>query len=120
MSDMLYNLIFSGELEAGQSQADVCRVLESLFEFEGDEPLDFFSGESIVLGESMNEATAQAFQQALAAEGATAHLEAVQENENNIQSRRKVKRRSDTERRAQARDSSVMPDRRHADRRKNV
>lgn len=117
MADILYNLIFSGELEAGQSQADVRLVLESLFEFEGDEPLDFFSGEPIVLGESMNESTANAFQQALAAEGATAHLEVALSNDNNIQSRRKVKRRSDTERRAQARDSSVMPDRRHGDRR---
>ena len=65
-----FNLIFEGEIEAGFDQTSVRSALELLFKFDAEGQAQLFSGQAIVLGESMDAATANSFKQALAGAGA--------------------------------------------------
>jgi hypothetical protein len=115
MSATRFNLIFEGEIEPGYDQDEAHRTLESLFEFDAEIQDDLSSGQPIMLGKSMDAATADSFKQALAGAGVSTYLLA----DNNAAStaeapsrRLVVDRRSTTLRRARSRNSAILPDRR--------
>ena len=115
MSATLFNLIFEGEIEPGYDQDEAHRTLESLFEFDAEIQGDLNSGQPIMLGKSMDAATADSFKQALASAGVSTYLLA----DNNAAStaeapsrRLVVDRRSSTLRRARSRSAAILPDRR--------
>ncbi|MDH3631964.1 MAG: hypothetical protein OER98_12665 [Gammaproteobacteria bacterium] len=115
MSTTRFNLIFEGEIEPGYDQEEAHRTLESLFEFDDDIQAELNSGQAVMLGKSMDAATADSFKQALAGAGVSTYLlaenDAIAEAE--TPSRRlKVDRRSVSQRRAQVRNSAILPDRR--------
>ena len=115
MSTTRFNLIFEGEIEPGYDQEEAHRTLESLFEFDEDIQAELNSGQAVMLGKSMDAATADSFKQALAGAGVSTYLlaenDAVAEAE--TPSRRlEVDRRSVSLRRAQVRNSAILPDRR--------
>jgi hypothetical protein len=114
MAETRFNLIFKGEVEPGHNHDMVRCTLESLFEFDNDNQVDFFSGQPVVLGENMNATTANSFKQALTGAGiATLLLEANDTDAGeDDKSRRLVHRRINTARRARVRTTSFLPDRR--------
>jgi len=115
MSTTRFNLIFEGEIEPGYDQEEAHRTLESLFEFDDDIQAELNSGQAVMLGKSMDAATADSFKQALAGAGVSTYLlaenDAVAEAEDPSR-RLKVDRRSVSLRRAQVRNSAILPDRR--------
>ena len=114
MDDTSFNLIFKGEVEPGHNQDGARCILESLFEFDGENQVDFFSGQPIVLGEKMNAMTANSFKQALTDAGIATLLLAANDSDadEDFKSRRLVQRRINTERRARIRTAAILPDRR--------
>lgn len=115
MSATRFNLIFEGEIEPGYDQDEAHRALESLFEFDAEIQNDLSSGQPIMLGKSMDAATADSFKQALSSAGVSTYLLA----DNNAAStagapsrRLVVDRRSTTLRRARSRNAAILPDRR--------
>ena len=121
MSEPCFDLIFKGEVEPGHTQDVIRSTLESLFEFDTENQIDFFSGQPVVLAKSMNAMTANSFKQALADTGISTHLLASKDvvAEQDIKSRRLGHRRNRTERRTRIRSSAILPDRRQCkDRRK--
>ena len=121
MAATCFDLIFKGEVEPGHTQEEVRSTLENLFKFIAEGEIDFFSGQPVVLGKSMNAMTANSFQQALAGNGIKTHLLVANDivAEQAIMSRRRGHRRKVTERRARIRGSAILPDRRKClDRRK--
>lgn len=115
MSTTRFNLIFEGEIEPGYDQEEAHRTLESLFEFDDEIQAELNSGQAVMLGKSMDAATADSFKQALAGAGVSTYLlaenDAVAEAEDPSR-RLKVDRRSVSLRRAQVRNSAILPDRR--------
>ncbi len=114
MTETRYNLIFKGKVESGHSQDRVRSTLEGLFEFDAESPIDFFSGQPVVLGENMDATTANTFKQALADTGIKSHLIAASDTvaDEEVKSRRLVGRRNITARRIRVRSSAIIPDRR--------
>lgn len=114
MTDTRFNLIFDGKVEPGHDTEEVRIVLESLFEFDNEDQDQLFDGNPIILGESMDSATANAFQQAMAGAGATTHLEEANDAATNDArvNRRVSQRRMKSTRRARARPLAILPDRR--------
>ena len=115
MSATRFNLIFEGEIEPGYDQDEAHRTLKSLFEFDAEIQGDLNSGQPIMLGKSMDAATADSFKQALAGAGVSTYL--LVDNDTAVAeeapSRRLVvDRRSTTLRRARSRDAAILPDRR--------
>jgi len=118
MSETNYNLVFEGKVEPGQEQTTVRATLDGLFEFAADEQELLFSGQPVVLGESLDAATANSFMQALAAEGVVTHLVAVSDAAGATQQKRVGQRRSAVARRAAVRSGAIMPDRRQGPKRR--
>jgi len=115
MSATRFNLIFEGEIEPGYDQQEAHRTLESLFEFDAEIQDDLNSGQPIMLGKSMDAATADSFKQALADAGVSTYLLADNDAAvaTEIPSRRLVvDRRATTPRRARSRSAAILPDRR--------
>jgi len=115
MSATRFNLIFEGEIEPGYDQQEAHRTLESLFEFDAEIQDDLNSGQAIMLGKSMDAATADSFKQALADAGVSTYLLADNDAAvaTEIPSRRLVvDRRATTLRRARSRSAAILPDRR--------
>ena len=114
MAETCFDLIFKGKLEPGHNQGDVRSTLESLFEFDTESPVDFFSGQPVVLGKNLNAMTANMFKQALADAGIATHLLAANDTvaDQDVKSQRLVHRRNSTERRTRIRSSAILPDRR--------
>lgn len=115
MSSTRFNLIFEGEIEPGYDQAQAHRTLESLFEFDAEIQTDLNKGQPIILGKSMDAATADSFKQALAGAGVSTYLLADNDAAAAAETpsrRLVVDRRSTTLRRAQARNGAILPDRR--------
>lgn len=113
MSATRFNLIFEGEIEPGYDQEEAHRTLESLFEFDDDIQADLNSGHAVMLGKSMDAATADSFKQALAGAGVSTYLLAENDAAVETPSRRLVvDRRAVGLRRAQVRNSAILPDRR--------
>ena len=114
MAETRFNLIFEGEVEPGYNQDGVRCILESLFEFDAEDQVDFFSGQPVILGENMNATTANSFKQALTDAGIATLLLAANDTDadEGSKSRRLVHRRINTERSARIRTSAILPDRR--------
>lgn len=113
MSATLFNLIFEGEIEPGYDQEEAHRTLASLFEFDAETQDDLNNGQAIMLGKSMDAATADSFKQALASAGVSTYLLADNDAAAEAPSRRLVvDRRSTTLRRARSRSAAILPDRR--------
>lgn len=114
MTESRFNLVFEGRVEPGHNQDDVRRKLAGLFDFNTDKQIDYFGGSAIVLGESMDRSTANAFKQALANDGICTHLLAIDGNPvgAEVKSRRQQQRRKNNERRARPRNGAIVPDRR--------
>jgi hypothetical protein len=114
MAETRFNLIFKGEIEPGHNQDGVRCTLESLFEFDTENQVDFFSGQPVVLGENMNATTAKSFKQALTDAGITTLLLVANDTaaDEDVKSRRLVHRRIITARRARVRTATFLPDRR--------
>ena len=114
MAETRFNLIFKGEVEPGYNQDVVRCTLESLFEFDSENQVDFFSGQPVVLGENMNATTANSFKQALTDAGIATLLLAANDTDadEDVKSRRLVQRRINTARRARVRIAAFLPDRR--------
>ena len=113
MSATRFNLIFEGEIEPGYDQEEAHRTLESLFEFDAGIQNDLNSGQPVMLGKSMDAATADSFKQALASAGVSTYLLADNYTAAETPSRRLVvDRRTSTLRRARTRDGAILPDRR--------
>ena len=114
MSETRFNLIFEGKIEPGHDQDEARRTLGSLFESDAETEDDLFSGQPVILGESMDATTANSFKQALAGAGITTYLLATKKaaETREYQTRRSIDRRSSIPRRARARGSSILPDRR--------
>ena len=114
MAETSFNLIFKGEVEPGHNQDGVRCILESLFEFDAEDQVNFFSGQPVILGENMNATTANSFKQALTDAGIATLLLAANDTDadEGSKSRRLVQRRLNTERRARIRTSAIFPDRR--------
>ena len=115
MSATRFNLIFEGEIEPGYDQEEAHRTLVNLFEFDAEIQADLNSGQPVMLGKSMDAATADSFKQALASAGVSTYLLA--ENDaataTETPSRRLVvDRRSASLRRARVRNGAILPDRR--------
>ena len=115
MSATRFNLIFEGEIEPGYDQDEAHRTLANLFEFDAEIQADLNSGQPVMLGKSMDAATADSFKQALASAGVSTYLLA--ENgaaaATEAPSRRLVvDRRSASLRRARVRNGAILPDRR--------
>ncbi|MDH5353630.1 MAG: hypothetical protein OEY09_04215 [Gammaproteobacteria bacterium] len=116
MSEARFNLIFNGEIESGRDLDDARSTLESLFEFNTEEKLDYFDGKTLNLGTNMDAGTAKSFQQALACSGIITHIletDGIIEEED-TQTQRGEQRRQNTERRARIRSGAILPDRRQA------
>ena len=115
MSATRFNLIFEGEIEPGYDQDEAHRTLESLFEFDAEVQADLTNGQAIMLGKSMDAATADSFKQALAGAGVSTYLLADNDTavaEEAPSRRLVVDRRSTTLRRARSRNAAILPDRR--------
>ena len=115
MSATRFNLIFEGEIEPGYDQEEAHRTLASLFEFDAEIQDDLNSGQPIMLGRSMDAATADSFKQALAGAGVSTYLLADNDTAVDAETasrRLVVDRRSSTLRRARSRSAAILPDRR--------
>lgn len=115
MSATRFNLIFEGEIEPGYDQEEAHRTLENLFEFDAEIQSDLNNGQPIMLGKSMDAATADSFKQALAGAGVATYLLAENEKVQAAETpsrRLVVDRRSTSPRRARARSAAILPDRR--------
>ena len=114
MDETSFNLVFEGGVEPGHNQDGVRCILESLFEFDAENQVDFFSGNPVVLGENLNAMTARSFKQALTDAGITTLLLAANDKgaKKGFKSRRLGQRRINTERRARIRTAAFVPDRR--------
>jgi len=114
MAEAHFNLIFNGKLEAGHNKDEVRLTLESLFKFDDENQTDFFSGQPVILSENMNATTANSFKQALAAAGVATQLVAANDTvaDEDVESRRRASRRTNSVRRARIRDATFLPDRR--------
>lgn len=114
MAAAKFNLIFEGQVEPGHDPDKVLATLESLFELEVGKSGGFFSGQLIVLGESMDAKTAESFGQALAGIGVTTRLEAANQSPGlDLEpDKRSVQRRVCATRRALYRPGAIQPDRR--------
>jgi len=120
MTDTNFNLVFEGKIETGHDQIDAHRTLESLFEFDTETLDDLYKGQPVVLGKSMDAATADSFQQALAGAGVKTYLStdtnsaAVGETQpgSPADRRSKVPRRAGNPRRVRVRSNAILPDRR--------
>lgn len=115
MTATRFNLVFEGNIEPGYDQDEARRTLESLFEFDAEIQADLNNGQPVMLGKSMDAATADSFKQALASTGVSTYLlaenGAVKEAE--TPSRRLVvDRRATAPRRARQRSGAILPDRR--------
>ncbi len=115
MSATRFNLIFEGKIEPGYDQEETHRTLENLFEFDAEIQAELNNGQAVMLGKSMDAATADSFKQALAGAGVSTYLRA----DTNVASaaetpsrRLVVDRRSITPRRVRARGATILPDRR--------
>jgi len=116
MTETRFNLVFEGAVEPDHDRDTVRRTLEGLFQFDPAGQAELFSGQPIVLGESMDAATADSFRQALAGAGATTRLvEAGNEAAASTPpERRSAQRRRFAPRRARARSGAIVPDRRQS------
>lgn len=114
MSATRFNLIFEGKIESGYDRDEAHSTLESLFEFDNETQADLYNGQPVMLGKSMDAATADSFKQALAGAGVTTYLLADQDATaaEQTQTRRSGERRAATSRRARVRNAAIMPDRR--------
>lgn len=114
MTDACFNLIFKGKVESGHDHDEARCTLESLFEFDTENQVDLFNGQTIILGKNMNAMTANSFKQALAEAGITTHLIAANDAivEEDIQSQRLAQRRNNIDRRGRVRSAAILPDRR--------
>jgi len=114
MTETRFDLIFEGKVEPGHDPDDVRRTLEGLFQFDGEAQAELFSGQPVVLSESMDAATASSFQQALAGAGVTTCLVEASDEAAAVATpeRRSAHRRSYAPRRAQTRTAAILPDRR--------
>ena len=113
MSATRFNLIFEGEIEPGYDQEEAHRTLESLFEFDDDIQADLDNGQAVMLGKSMDAATADSFKKALAGAGVSTYLLAENDAAAETPSRRLVvDRRAVSLRRARVRNGAILPDRR--------
>ena len=112
MDEAHFNLIFKGEVEPGIDLGEARNTLEDLFEFDPENPIVFFDGQNILLGENMNARTANSFLQALAAVGVIAHLFAVEENitVKNTHAPRLEQRRKTPNHRVKVRSGAIIPD----------
>lgn len=114
MHQTRFNLIFDGKVEPGYDRDTVWQTLQLLFKFDTEDPARLFSGEPIVLGESMDAETADTFQRALAGAGATTHLVAANGavTTEAKKEQRSGQRRVSSMRRARLRTGAIVPDRR--------
>ncbi|MDH3858415.1 MAG: hypothetical protein OEV07_10500 [Gammaproteobacteria bacterium] len=120
MSATRFNLIFEGKIESGYDQDEAHRTLEALFEFDTETQADLYNGQAVMLGKSMDAATADSFKRALAGTGVTTYLSpdskapAAEETQpgNSVDRRSTVPRRANTARRARLRSNAILPDRR--------
>ena len=114
MREERFNLIFNGKVEPDIDLDDARATLEGLFDFDPGNQIDFFDGESIVLGKNMIAATANAFKQALADAGIITHLLAADDTiaVKEIHTPRLEQRRENPDRRAKFRSGTIVPDRR--------
>lgn len=127
MSATRFNLIFEGRIEPGYDQDEAHRTLEGLFEFDTETQADLYNGQPVMLGKSMDAATADSFKQALAGAGVKTYISpdlktpSTEETQagNPVDRRSTVPRRSSIARRARVRSNAILPDRRKgADRRR--
>ena len=110
-----FNLIYDGNIEPGYDQEEARRTLESLFEFDAEIQADLNNGQPVMLGKSMDAATADSFKQALAGAGVSTYLLAENEAVTAAETpsrRLEVDRRGTTPRRARQRSGAIVPDRR--------
>ncbi len=114
MSETRFNLIFEGKIEPGHDQDEARRTLGNLFDSDTERQVDLFSGQPVILGESMDATTANSFKQALAGAGVTTYLIATKNaaEDKEYQTRSSMDRRFSIPRRARARGSAILPDRR--------
>lgn len=115
MNSTRFNLIFEGEIEPGYDQEEARRTLERLFEFDAKIKADLNNGQAVMLGKSMDAATADSFKQALAGAGVSTYLLADNDAPKTAETpsrRLVVDRRSSALRRARSRDGAILPDRR--------
>ena len=115
MNATRFNLIFEGEIEPGYDQDEAHRTLENLFQFDAEIQDDLNSGQPIMLGKSMDAATADSFKQALAGAGVSTYLLADNDTAAAAETpsrRLVVDRRATTLRRARSRGAAILPDRR--------
>ena len=118
MSATRFNLIYEGKIEPGFDHDEARRTLESLFEFDAEIRANLNNGQPVMLGKSMDAATADSFKQALAGAGVSTYLLADNDkvaNAGNPSRRQKVDRRATTPRRARYRSGAIQPDRRNGE-----
>ena len=113
MTAALFDLVFEGESEHGRDREEVRRSLENLFQFDPEDQSRLFSGQPIVLGESMDTATAESFKQALAGAGIVTRVIAADVSPaRDARRERTQQRRVLGRRRARVRAGAIVPDRR--------
>ena len=118
MSATRFNLIYEGKIEPGFDQDEARRTLESLFEFDAGIRADLNNGQPVMLGKSMDAATADSFKQALAGAGVSTYLLAENDAVINAETpsrRLVVDRRATAPRRARHRSGAILPDRRNGE-----
>ena len=118
MSATRFNLIFEGKIEPGYDQDEAHRTLESLFEFDAEIRADLNNGQPVMLGKSMDAATADSFKQALAGAGVSTYLLADNDAATGAETpsrRLVVDRRATAARRARHRSGAILPDRRNGE-----
>lgn len=108
MGAMRYDLVFDGEAEPGHSQADIHQRLMGMFDFDKEGQARLAGGQAVVLGDSLDASTAEAFQQALSGAGIVARLVPACSE----QVPRATQRRRFAKRRARVRAEAIQPDRR--------
>ena len=114
MTEARFNLMFKGEVESGKDLDEARNILESLFEFETENPGDLFNGQAIILGRNMDATTANSFKQVLASTGIITRILASEDRiaVKEYQSRRLEQRRNNFNRRIRIRSGAILPDRR--------
>lgn len=123
MTQELFRVVFSGEVEEGRDAEAVKRTLREKFKLTPAVIERLMAGRPIVVKNNVTSEVARRYKFKIEMMGGTCYVEPVpaasDTDEKGYIERRKTERRSGQERRSVKRVNSIQPDRRKGDRRKN-
>jgi len=118
MNTNAFRITFSGQVKQGWDPEDVKANMAGLFKLDPSNQQHvqkinrLFSGRTVVIKDGINKSTAQAYADAIARAGGEAYIKIKIGPPDGIEERRSSMRRMQVDRRATARLSAILPDRR--------